>query len=57
MLTWQDLHKIDDKIEKIIYPTFMDDEFDRGQVSSFESQVNAFQGSLGFFNQLINQNT
>ena len=42
ILSWQDLRHIEDKVERLIYPTLFDDEFDRAKVNEFDSQINPF---------------
>ena len=48
--TWHDVNTVEDSLEKIIYPLQMDDEYDRGKVNEYQSQINCFQGSLSAMN-------
>jgi len=42
-----------DIVEKLVYPMVLDDDFDRGKVNEFKSQVNLFQGALSNMNDFI----
>ena len=40
--TWYDLENLNDNIEKLIYPLEIDDDYDRGKINEFESQIKVF---------------
>ena len=52
--TWRDLETINDNVEKLIFPLELDDEYDRGKINEFQSQINVFQGSLSHLNNVAN---
>ena len=56
MKTWHDLESIDDNVEKLIFPMELDDDYDRGKINEYHSQVNFFQGSLSLINSLFYSN-
>ena len=40
--TWHDVNKVEDSLEKLIYPLSLDDEYNRGKVNEYQSQINCF---------------
>ena len=40
--SWHDLETVKDNIEKLVFPTKIDDEYDRGKVHEYKSQINFF---------------
>lgn len=51
--SWQDMDNVHDIVEKVVYPMELDDEYDRGKINEFKSQVNFFQGALSNINDFL----
>ena len=47
------MENVHDIVEKLVFPMELDDEYDRGKINEFKSQVNLFQGALSNMNNFI----
>ena len=40
--SWQELENIHDVVEQMVYPLETDDDYDRGKINEYKSQINHF---------------